>query len=90
MPDSVKPGFNETCETCGKDLHSCSNCRFHRPGSRWDCLETIDQPVSDKGRRNYCEWFEVDPRLRSAGAGDSKALSAAQKARKDLDSLFGG
>ncbi len=89
LPPDRKPGFNETCETCGKDLHACANCRFHRPGARWDCAETIDQPVQDKSRRNYCEWFEADPRLKSAGDGDAKARDAAEKARRDLDSLFG-
>jgi len=90
LPGDRKPGFNETCETCGKDLHACANCRFHKAGARWDCAETIDQPVPDKARRNYCEWFEADPKLRAAGAGDSSARVAAEKARKDLDRLYGG
>ena len=89
MPGDRKPGFNEACETCGKDLHACVNCRFHKAGARWDCAETIDQPVQDKARRNYCEWFEVAPSLRAAGAGDASARIAADKARKDLDRLFG-
>jgi hypothetical protein len=89
LPIDRKPGFNETCESCGKDLHACSNCRFLRPGARWDCAETIDQPVPDKARRNYCEWYETNPKLLSANEGAASARSAAQKARSDLDKLFG-
>lgn len=89
LPADRKPGFNETCESCGKDLHVCLNCHFHRPGARWDCVETIEQPVADKGRRNYCEWFETAPDLQQANAGASKERSAAEKARRDLDKLFG-
>jgi len=89
MPYDRKPGFNEACEACGKDLHACSNCRFFKPGARWDCAETIEARVDDKGRRNYCEWFETSQALLGASGGKSKELSAAEKARSDLDRLFG-
>jgi len=89
LPGDRKPGFNEVCASCGKDLHACVNCRFYRPGARWDCAETIEQPVSDKERRNYCEWFETDPRLFSATEGKAAERDRAEKARRDLDKLFG-
>jgi hypothetical protein len=89
LPRDRKPGFNEICETCGKDLHACANCRFLRPGARGDCAETIEQPVSDKDCRNLCEWYETDPRLFSATEGKKGARDAAAKARGDLDKLFG-
>jgi hypothetical protein len=89
MPYDRKPGFNEVCEACGKDLHACSNCRFFKTGARWDCAETIDQRIDDKARRNYCEWYETSPALIAASGGKSKELSAAERARSDLDRLFG-
>jgi hypothetical protein len=85
-----KAGFNECCETCGKDLHACCNCRFHKAGARWDCAETIDEPVVDKERRNRCDWFETNPVFFSVSAGRTSAMSAAEKARHDLERLFGG
>ncbi|HOX32852.1 MAG TPA: hypothetical protein PLB91_10995 [Spirochaetales bacterium] len=90
LPSERKPGFNETCESCGKDLHSCRNCRFYKAGARWDCAETIESPVPDKDRRNYCEWFEADPRLSSGTEGRKGERDAAAEARRRLDSLFGG
>ena len=90
MPLDRSPGFNETCESCGKDLHSCRNCRFYKQGLRWDCAETIEQPVSDKEARNYCDYFQTSPALFARTKGRADAISAAEKARGDLDRLFGG
>jgi len=90
MTRDRKPGFNEVCETCGKDLHACVNCRFYRPGARWDCAESsIKEPVADKEARNYCEWFETRPELFVAGSGRADARDSADKARRDLGKLFG-
>lgn len=85
-----KPGFNETCDSCGRDLHACANCRFYKRGARWDCLETIEGPVVDKDARNRCDWYETAPRLFEAGQGDRRGQDAAARARADLDKLFGG
>ncbi len=90
MPRDRKPGFNETCETCGHDLHACMNCRFYAKGLHWDCSETIQEGVSDKEMRNRCDWFETAPSLFTAGPGRPTERQAAQKARGDLDKLFGG
>ena len=85
-----KPGFNETCVSCSRDLHACRNCRFFKVGARWDCLETIEGPVVDKEMRNRCDWYETSPALFEAGAGDTRGASAAEKAQRNLDRLFGG
>ena len=78
------------CEACGKDLHACLNCRFYKQGARWDCAETIEEPVVDKERRNRCEWYQTNPALLVANKGRDSQRSAAEKARDDLDRLFGG
>ena len=90
MPADRSPGFNEACEGCGKDLHTCLNCRFYKPGARWDCAETIDEPMPDKERRNRCDWLQTNPAFFEATSGRGDARSAADKARSDLDRLFGG
>ena len=90
MPRDRSPGFNEICESCGKDLHACLNCRFYKFGARWECAETIDERVSEKDRRNHCDWYQTEPGLLVATSGRSSERSAADKARGDLDRLFGG
>jgi hypothetical protein len=84
-----KPGFNEICEACGKDLHACVNCRFYKPGARWDCTETIQEPVADKEARNHCDWYTTNPVFLTATPGKTDRISAADKARRDLGKLFG-
>ena len=90
MPMARSPGFNEACEACGKDLHACLNCRFYKAGARWDCAETIEENVPDKERRNYCDFYQTNPAYLAATAGREGARSAAERARGDLDRLFGG
>jgi hypothetical protein len=90
MPADRSPGFGEACEGCGKDLHACLNCRFYKAGARWDCAETIDAPVPDKERRNFCESFQTNPAYHAPTSGRPSAQTAAQKARGELDRLFGG
>jgi len=85
-----RPGFNETCVSCRRDLHACANCRFFRKGARWDCAETIEAPVVDKEMRNRCDWYETEARLFEGGAGDGRAKDRADRARGDFDKLFGG
>lgn len=89
MPRDRKPGFNEVCESCKRDLHACVNCRFFLKGVHWDCSETIQELVSDKEARNRCDWYETSPRLFEKGSGRVKDQAASEKARKDLDALFG-
>ena len=74
-----------TCSKCGKDLHSCLNCRFYEKGSQWDCRESISEGVSDKERANFCDYFEYADKAASSGA-DKKA----QDAKAQLAKLFGG
>lgn len=47
------------CAQCGKELKICLNCEFYSPGSHWDCHETIPEPVKEKDRANFCDYFKV-------------------------------
>lgn len=77
---------SSVCGTCGADLHSCVNCRFYSPGSHYDCRETVDEPVRDKERANFCGYFSVF-------TGEFVQNAASEKksaARADFAALFGG
>lgn len=81
-------GRSFRCAQCGKDLRSCRNCRFCLPGIRADCGESHAEPVGDKERGNFCDWFSLDPRFRSAASGERKARDAAVSARSAFEDLF--
>lgn len=81
---------DSTCPNCGADLHSCINCKFYAPGSHYDCHETIEEPVRDKNRSNFCDFFK--PAVIAFGSGTGLAGGSAgdkaQKARDAFNALF--
>ena len=73
-----------TCTKCGKDLHSCLNCRFYSKGSYRDCRESISEAVTEKESANFCDYFEYADKDAS-----SKDQKKAQDAKSQLAKLFG-
>ena len=75
-------GRRDSCLRCGADLHSCLNCRFYSPGHHNDCFETQAEPVADKARGNFCDYFAFREGARAAHG-------RAGNTRAQLDALFG-
>jgi hypothetical protein len=75
-----------TCEGCGRDLRCCRNCRHWDERASGECRETEADLVSDKWRRNFCEFFAWTPEPFAADASAGRAAEA----RARLDALFGG
>ena len=74
-----------TCPSCGKDAHVCLNCRFYDTSVHMECRESIAEPVAQKDRSNFCEYFKVRETVRGPAAGDR-----AEAAREAAERLFGG
>jgi hypothetical protein len=81
-------GRSLRCAVCGKDLRVCRNCRFHLSGARGDCSETSAEPVGDKERANFCDWFSLDSKYRAETAGHKKEMEKAKSAKAAFDNLF--
>jgi hypothetical protein len=79
---------SSTCSHCGKDLKICRNCRFYSPGVHWDCSESIQDPVHDKERANFCEFFQFREGP-SQGRQPGSASNGKKKAHDALNRLFG-
>jgi hypothetical protein len=92
ITDPEPIGRSLYCETCGKDLRSCKNCRFFLPGSYGDCHETNAEHQLDKERANLCDWFSLNQkyRVKSPGQKDEKAGASkpADANRTAFDNLF--
>ena len=58
LEDNLEVHRSTTCASCGKDLKICLNCRFYSKGAHNDCLETSAEPVRDKDRSNFCDYFQ--------------------------------
>lgn len=81
-PDPI-PRDSE-CRECRRDLRCCMACRFYDTAYNNSCREPDADPVTDKDRRNFCEFFSYGP------TGKAAAPPRADDARKRLDALFGG
>jgi hypothetical protein len=73
------------CAGCGADVRSCLNCRHYDPAFNNSCRETEADPVVEKARRNFCEYFAFRPGV-AAMPGSVAARQA--EARRKLEELF--
>ena len=72
------------CPSCQRDLHACVQCRFFDRSAHNMCRESQAEWVTDRERRNFCDYFAL-----KAGAGKGAAPSdRASHARSKLDQLF--
>ena len=71
------------CPHCRRDLHACVQCRHYDPHAHNKCREPQPEWVTDRERRNFCDYFKLNPAAR-AGATRGRAESARSK----LDDLF--
>jgi len=51
------------CPKCKADLHTCRNCVYFDPSTRFECSQPIPARVVRKGNRNSCEFFEIRTRV---------------------------
>ena len=63
LPDSIafdnRLPFRATCDQCQGDLHCCRNCRYYEVGMPNDCRTPDSDPVADRERFNFCEFFAL-------------------------------
>jgi hypothetical protein len=83
------PGVGEVlidsvCESCGADLHTCTNCAFFNTSARYECSKPIPARIAPKDARNECTFFS--PAVFVERTFESGA--APQDARKAFDALF--
>lgn len=75
----------DECPACSMPLHVCRMCVHYDPAVARQCREDDAEEVKEKERPNFCDYFRA-----SVTAFESSALDAEKKARRELDSLFGG
>ncbi|UCF98622.1 MAG: hypothetical protein JSV89_03580 [Spirochaetaceae bacterium] len=88
MDEKLEVHRSTTCSSCDKDLKICCNCRFYSKGAHNDCLEPSAEPVSDKDRGNFCDYFRFGDSKDQSHASESPT-GQPQRAREDFLKLFG-
>ena len=105
LKDVPQPfGCRAECPACEAELHVCRMCRHYDTAKAKQCREPVAEPVQNKTRANFCDWFQPLPGTwqQTAGTSESGALddlfggggtaspNNADAAKKALDDLFGG
>ncbi|MCB0347433.1 MAG: hypothetical protein KDD37_01285 [Bdellovibrionales bacterium] len=71
-------GFREECSKCMADVHVCKNCEFYDTSSYNECRETTADPVKEKERANFCDFFKPSSKSSNAKEQTDKLKSAAE------------
>lgn len=64
-----QPGRQETCLSCGADLHCCKNCKLYASSMANQCMSRTTDPVGDKEKRNFCDEFDFSSKSFTPGQG---------------------
>ena len=75
--------FDAVCDSCGEDVHTCTNCSHFDTSARFECRQEIPEPVGTKAKRNECELFS--PKTTQVFDTDKPSPDDARAA---FDSLF--
>lgn len=74
----------EECPSCRAELHVCRMCGLYDRQAYQQCREPTVEEVRDKTRANFCDHYK--PKAGAFSGGDT---AATERARSDLDKLFG-
>lgn len=77
----AKIHIRDECPACGRDLHICLNCEFYNANAYRQCRESIREPVQDKEKANYCDFFRTVKKTTAPGGKENETL-------KKLHDLF--
>lgn len=75
----------EECPACRAELHACRMCVDYDTRVAKHCREPTAEEVRAKDRANFCDHFR--PRPQAFTPPDTAAID---RARSELDKLFGG
>ena len=75
-----------TCPKCGFELHSCKQCMYFDPGSRFECMQPIKERIAKKDARNECPSYEI--RVTREKETSTPANLRPSDARQAFENLF--
>ncbi len=73
------------CPKCDGALHTCKNCVYLDPASRFECSQPITERISPKDAQNDCQIFEARTTVEKMTTSGSQT---PQDARDAFDDLF--
>jgi hypothetical protein len=73
------------CAKCGFELHSCKQCSYFDPSSRFECTQGIAARIPRKDQRNECTFYSIRVMVEKE---TSTSSGRADDARKAFEALF--
>jgi hypothetical protein len=74
------------CPKCGFELHSCKQCTYFDPSSRFECSQPLTERIPRKDARNECTFYSMSVRVEKETSTPVAARPA--DARQAFDNLF--
>lgn len=78
---------NGKCPKCGFELHSCKQCSFFDPSSRFECSQPIPARISPKDTNNNCSFYSIRVMLEKE-TSSSSGPAKPNDARQAFENLF--
>jgi len=76
----------EKCPKCGFELHSCKQCMYFDPSSRFECMQPVPQRVPRKDVKNSCTLYAI--RVTTEKETTTPSAAKPSSARQAFDNLF--
>ena len=76
----------DKCPKCGFELHSCKQCMYFDPGSRFECMQPVAVRIAKKDARNECTFYEI--RVTREKETSTPASLRPNDARQAFENLF--
>ena len=83
---TVLQGVPEKCPKCGFELHSCKQCMYFDPGSRFECMQPVKERIAKKDAKNECTLYEM--RVTREKETSTPASLRPNDARAAFENLF--
>jgi predicted RNA-binding Zn-ribbon protein involved in translation (DUF1610 family) len=74
------------CPKCGFELHSCKQCTYFDPSSRFECMQPIPERVPRKDTRNECTFYSM--RVTREKETSTPVAAKPNDARQAFENLF--
>ena len=77
-------GRGDRCPGCEGDTRCCRNCEFDDPSFGTQCRETHAEPVSEREKANFCDYFQARKHPERPAKGPDPKRATRKSAFDDL------
>jgi hypothetical protein len=78
--------LSSKCAKCGFELHSCKQCTYFDPSSRFECMQPVPARIARKDARNECTFYEI--RITREKETSTGSPARPNDARQAFENLF--